>query len=1384
VAGPDGSRGVVGKGRRLLLTAVAIALLDGRAALTGAAPPGAAEGGHPSATTKSGALSADERKKLLAQRDQLNREAAAFQAQHKLAEAIGSAKSLLAIERRVYGDISDEVAGSLSGIGGAEVAQGDLAAARKAMSEALSILETLHPGNSSPSMKGVQWELHDVGIRERLSPGQRQELAQADQALFQSKELGSRGQFRKAIPFAERATDIHRRILGPDSPYYAKCLNELALFYESAGNYAKAVSQHRQVLEIYKKNLGENSANTAVSLNNLGLVYEEIGDYAKAEPLFRQALEIKKKVCGENDPSTATSLKSLALLYQTTGRYSKAEPLYRQALTIRRKTLGENHPQTATALNSLGLLYYEMADYSKAEPLYQQALQISKKAFGENHPRTATSLNNLALLYDAMARYSKAEPLYRQALEIHRKVLGENHPDTATTLNNLAGLYRDMLDYAKAEPLYRQALEIDKKALGKNHPKTGADVGNLAQLYLSMGKYAQAEPLCRQALEISQKALGENHPYTATSLVNLADLYWQMADYAKAEPLYRRALEIDRKVLGEQHPGTATDLNKLALLLQAMGNYTEALTRSRQALEIYKSAVGENHPGYAACVNRLASIYELMGDVAKAEPLFRQALTTDEKLFGKNHPRTGSDVNNLAGLYLSTGKYAQAEPLCRRAVEISQKALGEDHPDTAIAINNLARLHQLMGDYAQAEPLYRRALESEMKVLGKNHPATATSLSNLAALYHLMGESGRAEPPCRTALESFQRLLVDSFGILSEREQLIFEAKSRANLDAYLSMTGTPNYRASTAKPVSDADVYRYVLLGKGIVTAQQAFIHLKLRHADLDPLFQELAQDGRRLQKLRFAPPSDPQQQAAWRSEIGRLEEERNVDQQKLSAQSGEFRRLEESLQADHDHVKQLQASLPPKSALVDVLEYTHYSPPPDKKGSYISEQRLVAFVVKPDGPVVRVELGPVKPLATAAERWRRAIVSRRGTAEAVAAAEGSGSGVAPELFLRERLYDPLRPFLENVDLLLVSPDGFLNQIPLAALPGSKAGTYLIEEVALSVVPIPRELTDLLSAKPRESSGDSSLMLVGGVDFGGDPGLASPAQKDIAMVLPPRRAAVRGSAGYVFPSLPGTVKEIEGIANIFRERFGTHNLQVLTTSHATEDAIREEAPRHRWLHLATHGFFSPEGIPSTLDPRKADRERPLGEALSDQNRIGGFDPGLLSGIALAGANRDSKQTLASSTDLSKDADDGILTALEVGALDLRNVDLAVLSACETGLGRAAGGEGVLGLQRALQTAGARTCVTSLWKVDDAATQTLMLEFYGNLWGIDPATGKPRNKLGKLEALRQAQLTILRHYDPVRGKLRGLDLLDEPANAPQHGSPFYWAAFVLSGDWR
>jgi CHAT domain-containing protein len=140
--------------------------------------------------------------------------------------------------------------------------------------------------------------------------------------------------------------------------------------------------------------------------------------------------------------------------------------------------------------------------------------------------------------------------------------------------------------------------------------------------------------------------------------------------------------------------------------------------------------------------------------------------------------------------------------------------------------------------------------------------------------------------------------------------------------------------------------------------------------------------------------------------------------------------------------------------------------------------------------------------------------------------------------------------------------------------------------------------------------------------------------------------------------------------------------------------------------------------------------------------------------------------------------DDGILTALELAALDLTRTELLVLSACETGLGKSAGGEGLLGLQRSCQIAGAGCVVSSLWQVDDERTSVLMQRFYENLW-----SGEAKSKL---QSLRQAQLAVLRgEILSTSSTLRGpgearRTVKDQAPRIP----PSAWAAWVLSGDWR
>ncbi|MFN7218041.1 tetratricopeptide repeat protein, partial [Microcystis sp.] len=317
------------------------------------------------------------------------------------------------------------------------------------------------------------------------------------------------------------------------------------------GKYNEAIPLAEQALAIRKKVLGDNHPNTARSLNNLAGLYESQGRYSEAEPLYKQALAIKKQQLGDNHPSTATSLNNLAALYRVQGRYSEAEPLYQQALAIRRKQLGDNHPNTARSLNNLASLYQNQGRYSEAEPLYKQALAIFKQQLGDNHPSTATSLNNLAELYRVQGRYSEAEPIYKQALAIFKQQLGDNHPSTASSLNNLAGLYESQGRYSEAEPLYKQALAISKQQLGDNHPDTAISLNNLAFLYYSQGRYSKAEPLYHRSLAIRKQQLGDNHPSTATSLNNLAGLYWSQDDIPQAINYLSQGLAVEEYNLSE-----------------------------------------------------------------------------------------------------------------------------------------------------------------------------------------------------------------------------------------------------------------------------------------------------------------------------------------------------------------------------------------------------------------------------------------------------------------------------------------------------------------------------------------------------------------------------------------------------------------------------------------------------------------------------------------------------------------------------------------------------------------------------------------------------------------------------------------------------------------
>jgi CHAT domain-containing protein len=407
--------------------------------------------------------------------------------------------------------------------------------------------------------------------------------------------------------------------------------------------------------------------------------------------------------------------------------------------------------------------------------------------------------------------------------------------------------------------------------------------------------------------------------------------------------------------------------------------------------------------------------------------------------------------------------------------------------------------------------------------------------------------------------------------------------------------------------------------------------------------------------------------------------------------------------------------------------------------------------------------DLGPVKRVNEEIAAWR----ANFGLGEL---SEAAGRN------LREVLWQPLESSLAGVKTVLISPDGDLGRLPFAALPGSKPDSYLIEDLSIVLAPVPQLIPELL-ARPTGAPLKHQLMVMGGVNYDLRPGGGPSATAAVIPLAPwerPTTAAATISSDAVvmrsvassepLPFLEGSGVEASEIRKTFATARGlsldSDKIVDMSGAEATEERFRELAPQCYLLHLSTHGFFAAENLTAAKQANE-------GETLSRGDESLGFSPGMLSGLVLSGANLGPGEP----DQQGHMPDDGFLTADEIAVLPLGKAQLVVLSACDTALGKAEGGEGVLGVQRAFQVAGARATIASLWKVNDQATMWIMMEFYNQyLKG-----GKP-----PLEALRDAQLKAIANPDLPRGAKLASER-DAPAKKLP---PKYWAAFTLSGSWQ
>jgi CHAT domain-containing protein len=405
---------------------------------------------------------------------------------------------------------------------------------------------------------------------------------------------------------------------------------------------------------------------------------------------------------------------------------------------------------------------------------------------------------------------------------------------------------------------------------------------------------------------------------------------------------------------------------------------------------------------------------------------------------------------------------------------------------------------------------------------------------------------------------------------------------------------------------------------------------------------------------------------------------------------------------------IETIQKLLPANAALVEIAAYRPFDPKAIKHSERFGEARYAAYVLKPKGPPAFVELGEAARIDRAVEALREALRDPK--------RQDVGQ---PARAVGQMVMEPIRALLGKTRRVLLSPDGSLNLVPFVALV-DRRNHYLVKHYEFSYLTSGRDLLRLQIHAPSRQG----PLVVADPDFG-------------EIVRSAEAAATGGSdlSRSDFTPLPGTAEEARELKAILPQA------TVLTKGQATEAALKQ-ANGPSILHVATHGFFLND-VPAGPRASAASRAQRLFVQQATPGQMARLEnPLLRSGLGLAGAN------------LRKGGDeDGILTAFEAAGLNLWGTKLAVLSACDTGVGEVKTGDGVYGLRRALVLAGAESQVMSLWPVSDQGTRELMTEYYKAL-----QAGK-----GRGEAMRRVQLRLLKN--------------------DRRRHPYYWASFISSGEW-
>ncbi len=795
-------------------------------------------------------------------------------------------------------------------------------------------------------------------------------------------------------------------------------------------------------------------------------------------------------------------------------------------------------------------------------------------------------------------------------------------------------------------------------------------------------------------------------------LSNLGLLYMSIGRFSEAKTYNQEALKIREELANGSLPHAAS-INNIGVWNKDMGNYGEAEKLINQAIEINRKYEKEEKTALAISLNNKAMLFQALGRYEEAEKLMHECLETAAKEMGERSNNYIKLKINLAILYKEVKRYEEAEKIYLECIKIKEARYGINHPDYAHLKRGIALLYLEMGEIRKVQGHLWKAVSIYKKQLGEDHPSYAASINDLSTFYRLDDDIERAEKYGREALLTRKKVLgenhpdylesVENYAIVKWKKDEIDSAKFLFSflVDKTLSVIDDYFPYMSEKEKTKFWDKTRPRLY---------KFYSFAFQNAQTNPDLVEKSLDLQLNAKALILNSSNKTKQAILNSGDKKLIEQYSYWLTKKEYLAFLYTLSKSELEEENINLDSLEDVVNKLEKDMTIASEQFSSAYSNKDVNY---KDIYNSLNTDEAYVDLIYYNYFDKIITETPKYAAIILTKDNPKPQFVSFTNSykmDTIYFPEYRKRMQnarldeesytyFWKPIDERFANKKTIYVSPDGIYNMISLNTL---KSGNqYLLDKYNIVMIANGKEIISMKKQKPKTLSKNATIL---GFPYYGD--------KD------------------AIPPLPGTKKEAETLKAMLQK--SGYKVNEYLQAEASEAKVKNADARI--LHIATHGFFF-----SDVSFVKADKVFGIEKSAMVNN------PLHRSGLLLANAE---------ATIYNQNTDDsgnnGILTAYETMNLNLEKTDLVVLSACETGLGDIKAGEGVYGLQRSFQIAGAKSIIMSLWQVSDDATMELMKNFYQNYL-------KTNNKR---ESLTLAQKKVKEKYP----------------------EPFYWGAFVLIGE--